>query len=104
MILQKNLGIRIKELRKKKNYTQEQFAEKIDISARSLRKIEMGECFPSTATLEKIVQTLEIEIVDIFNFEHVITKENMRKRIIEIINKNPDKIAEIYRVTKAIVS
>ena len=103
MKLQVKFGARIKELRKYKGYTQEQFAEMIDISARSLRKIEMGECFPSTSTLEKLVKVLDIDIVDAFTFEHLSSEKDLRESIITMIDNNPTKIKEIYKIVKAIV-
>ena len=41
------LGRRIKELREKRGYTQQQLAEKIGIDQRNLSKIECGITFPS---------------------------------------------------------
>ena len=55
MGIQRNFGLRIKELRKRKAITQEQFAENLGIDVRSLRKIEAGKCFPSIRTLEAII-------------------------------------------------
>lgn len=100
---QTKFGARIKELRKRKNYTQEQFAELIDIGARSLRKIESGEGFPSPKSLEKIAQVLEVSHSELFNFEHLQSQEDLRVLIIEMIDSNPDKIADIYKVVKALV-
>lgn len=96
-------GARIKELRKRKNYTQEQFAELLDIGARSLRKIESGEGFPSPKSLEKIVQVLEISHSELFKFEHLQSQEELRTQIINMIDTHPDKIVDIYKVVKALI-
>lgn len=46
------LGERIKELRKKRQLSQEQLAEKIQIDAKNLSRIEVGRGYPSLDTLE----------------------------------------------------
>ena len=40
------LGLRIRELREKKNLTQVEFAEMIDITDKALSKIEVGRSYP----------------------------------------------------------
>lgn len=49
-------GIRIKELRKEKVWTQEYLAELIEIDTRNLIKIENGQTFPRSQTLDKFVE------------------------------------------------
>ena len=102
--LQTKFGARIKELRKNKHLTQEQLAEKINISARSLRKIEMGECFASITTIEQLQKKLNIPITELFNFEHHKEKSDLKSEIIELLNLNSDKIIDIYKIVKAITS
>lgn len=53
MNIKKQLGAKIKRLRQKRGFTQEQFAEKIDIAPRTLSGIETGENFLTADTLEK---------------------------------------------------
>lgn len=52
--------VRIKTLRKVKGYTQEELAEKIDISANYLAGIERGEANPTLASLQRLSTGLEI--------------------------------------------
>lgn len=66
--LKKAFGKRLKEIRKDRKYTQEQLAEKFDLSSRQLIRIENGQNFPSIETLEKIIKVLNIKIKDLFNF------------------------------------
>lgn len=63
------LGNNIKLLRKAKGITQEDLAGIIGIHSRQLSKIETGEHFPSCKTLEKICITLNVNPVDLFDFE-----------------------------------
>ena len=52
------LGKKVKRLRKMRGYTQEKFAEMIDITPRNLNRIESGENFVTAETLDKILTTL----------------------------------------------
>ncbi len=47
------------------NYTQEELSEMIDISTRSLQRIENGENNPSIKTFRKLIKTLNISDKDI---------------------------------------
>lgn len=51
--IQQRLGQIIKELIKIKGYSQEQFAEKIDIATNTLSNTETGNVFMAAPTLEK---------------------------------------------------
>lgn len=97
-------GAKIKEVRKKKRWTQEYLAELINIDARSLRKIELGESFPSINTLEKMLEIFEMQTVELFDFEYLKPKKDLRLELISIIDNNPEKISDIYKVAKALTS
>ncbi len=99
---QKKFGARVRELRKRKGLTQENLAELLNIGVRSLGKIETGNSFPSTETLEKLIVVLDISAPEIFDFEHLASNENLREMIISILDANPDKIPEVYKIVKAL--
>ena len=101
---QKKFGARVKELRKRCGLTQEKLAEKINIGVRSLGKIETGNSFPSCETLEKLIVALQTTNLEIFDFEHLQTEQNLKEHIFEMVNSNPDKVVEIYKIVKAIVT
>ena len=98
------LGKRIKELRQKRRYTQEKLAEMLDISQNALSYIEMGENFFTSETLEKLATALDVQPNEIFSFQHLDKKENLLNEIVQMLEKNPNKIQEIYKITKAITS
>ena len=54
-----------KEYREKNNYTQEELSEKIDISTRSLQRIENKKNNPSFKTFRKLINILNITDTDI---------------------------------------
>ncbi len=66
--LKKEFGKNLRLLRKTRNLTQEQLAEKLDLSHRQLTRIENGNSFVSAEVLEKLIFALDVDIKDLFNF------------------------------------
>lgn len=99
----KLLGKRIKEIRKKLGYTQEQLSELIDIETSSLSGIESGRFFPSLHVLDKMSSVIGIELVEFFKFTTVDIPENINEEIVKIIAQQ-DKTAKelIYKVLKSL--
>jgi uncharacterized Tic20 family protein len=58
---QPDLGLKVTELRQQKNLTQEQLAEKCEISPRTIQRIESGEADPRTYTLHCLSQALDFD-------------------------------------------
>lgn len=58
----------IKENRIKKNYTQEQLAEIINISPRQMQRIEKNENKTKLETLKKIIKVLQIPDEEIIEY------------------------------------
>ena len=54
-------GKRIKELRIKKGMTQEELAEKTEVSTRTIQRIENGEVDPRAYTLQMIAKALDVD-------------------------------------------
>jgi len=54
-------GKLIKELRIKKGMTQEELADRTEVSARTIQRIENGEVDPRAYTLQMIAKALEVE-------------------------------------------
>jgi transcriptional regulator with XRE-family HTH domain len=50
--------------------TQEQFAEKLDLSVDFLSLIERGRNAPSFETLDKIARRLRVSVADLFTFDN----------------------------------
>lgn len=102
MSIKKCIGKRIKEIRKNKHLSQEQLSEMLDISQNALSYIETGENFFSAETLEKLINCLEIEPYELFKFDHLQSQDNLLDEIIKMLEENPDKIQDIYKITKAL--
>ncbi len=82
----KKLGKRIQELRKTRRLTQSNLAELINVETVTISRIENGNRFPQKENLEKIASALNVEIKELFDFEHHKTKTELKKEIIELIN------------------
>lgn len=66
-VLRKNIGKRIKLARSKTDYTQEQLAEKLSLSARYISQLERGVSFGSATTIVNLCQALNINSDFLFN-------------------------------------
>lgn len=62
------LGRVIQKLRKQQNMTQEEFAEKLNISRTHIGHIEQGRKSPSLKLMERIAKELKVKVKDIFPF------------------------------------
>jgi transcriptional regulator with XRE-family HTH domain len=66
---EKEFGKRIKKLRLNKNLSQEMLANDADIPINQIGRIERAEISTSLKTIYKIAKALEVEVIDLFNFE-----------------------------------
>ena len=103
MNIKKNIGKRIKELRKKSKLSQEQLAEIINVAQNTLSEIENGNNFFTADTLEKIITSLEIEPEELFNFSHYKEQDELLQEINTMLTQNPDKITDVYKIVRALV-
>lgn len=55
----------IREKRQNKKYTQEEMAQKLDISLRQYARIDKGEDLPRRDVLKKIIEVLELSDAEI---------------------------------------
>lgn len=101
--IKKQLGAQIKRLRQSKGLSQEAFAERINISTRTLCGIEIGKNFLTSATLEKIIEVLEITPQELFMINHLKPREDLTNEIIQTVRKIKDreKIEIIYKIIKS---
>ena len=100
----KLIGARIKELRKRRGYSQDLLSEKIDIDPKHLSRIEVGKGYPSLQTLERIADALEVDMRDFFEFVPASTQKELKDDISKLLREaSPDQLKTIYRVIKSIV-
>jgi len=85
---QKKVGSFLKELRKEKGVTQEQFAEILGISGRTVSRWETGSNMPDISLLVEIAEFFEVSIPEIINGER--KSENMNQEIKEVAESLSD--------------
>jgi len=76
---QPDLGLKISELRQQKGLTQEQLAERCEVSPRTIQRIESGEVDPRAYTLQCLGEALEFD----FTGENA-AKENLWLAVLHI--------------------
>lgn len=102
-LLQKNLGLKIKKLRLANGYSQEVFAEKIDVAINTLSNIERGNAFMTSTTLEKIVEVLGVAYSELFDFPEEVDLEKLYKSILsrlKLFKNNSEKLKILDFITK----
>lgn len=63
------LGKRIAELRKKKDWTQLEFAEKLKIQRTALTRIEVGKVNSTINMLRKIAKALDVKMIELLDID-----------------------------------
>ena len=106
---QNKSGKFIAKLRKEKNMTQEQLAEKMGVSINAVSKWERGLSFPDVSLYRKLCKELGINIEELINGEKDNSEEAKEKAIIstvkekEKIKKNSKKILIILSMLFVII-
>ncbi len=95
----RKLGLRIKELREKQGLTQLKLAEILDMEASNLSKIERGIQIPKEESLENISNALKVDVKELFNYTHIINKQELISKITALLeNTNEETLQRYYRI------
>ena len=86
MMTQENIGKFIAEKRKEKNMTQEQFAEKLGVTNRSVSRWENGKTMPDYSMFPMICETLSVSISELLEGKKVQKDTDLTDQIQLIIN------------------
>ena len=100
--MKKLFGKRLRELRIQKKFTQEKLAELIGIKPENYCRIENGLSFPKPENIEKISKILNIEISDLFQFEHLKYSAQLIETIVNALQKDADTAIITYKFLKSI--
>lgn len=68
---QQNIGKFIAKKRKEQNLTQEQLAEKLNVSNKTISKWENGKCMPDYSIIEDLCKELNISIPELMDGEEL---------------------------------
>lgn len=97
------LGMRMREIRKSRQLSQEQVSEKVGISPKHLSRVEMGKGFPSLDTLEKIAVVLNVELQKFFDFDvykdNLVTTDSIAQKI-ETLDIQKKRL--LYKILRSI--
>jgi transcriptional regulator with XRE-family HTH domain len=98
------IGARIKQIRNRKGLTQDQLAEKMEISPKYLSSIERGRENPTLDTLIKLSDSLDVKISDIFSIIEI-EDPAKRKFLVNSLMKeaSDDQLRLAYKVLSAII-
>ncbi|HIU86158.1 TPA: helix-turn-helix transcriptional regulator [Candidatus Spyradomonas excrementavium] len=95
----KDLGKRIKELRKSKGFTQERLSEIVGVDPKHLSRIECGKNVPSIDLITRISSVLGIELQMFFQTSHLKSKDSLIKEINKILdNETEEKVRLYYKI------
>mgnify|MGYP002529876742 FL=1 len=92
------IGIFLKELRKEKKLTQEQLAEKLNVSGRTVSRWETGSNMPDIGMLVEMADFFDVSIPEIVSGER--KSENMNEEVKETVLKLSDYTETINQKIK----
>ncbi|MDD2309674.1 MAG: helix-turn-helix transcriptional regulator [Desulfuromonadaceae bacterium] len=97
------LGARIKELRKRVGLSQDLLAEKVGIESKYLSRIEVGKRQPSLDLLERIADSLQVEMKELFDFAHHNNESTSLKGIeIALAGASNEEMRLVFKLIKAV--
>lgn len=95
---QEKIGKFIVECRKEKNLTQEQLAEKLGLSSKSISRWENGRTIPDYTIIEELTEIFDISVNEFFYGEKIskdeiesISEENLRRMFRDMYGKSLKK-------------
>ena len=99
------LGKKIQEIRKSKNFTQENMAELLGIETSSLSNIERGKYYPTAENLAKIADILDVEPFKLYIFNHNKSIQELKSDINEMLEKaDENELRMVYKVLNSILN
>ena len=102
---QQKIGKFIAELRKEKNMTQEQLAEKLGVSNKSISRWENGTTMPDYSILKDVCGELDININELISGERIEIDNYITKAEENFVNlkKKVDRVLKILSICRNIV-
>ena len=101
MKYQELINTSIKNLRKSNNLTQQEFAEKIDISIQGLSNIERNRYQPTADTIDKICKAFKITPAELLLGQN--DNEIINNITLLLTNCPKNKLKKIYEVIKILI-
>lgn len=95
--IKNSLGKRIKEIRKRKGFTQEKLAELAGIETPSLSNIENGKNYPNHETLGKLANALNVKPYELFIFEYYLPPDILIREMNESMRNDEALTRKMYQ-------
>ena len=95
------IGQRIREMRKRKNLTQETLSETLDVSPEYISRIENAKARPNLEILSRISSVLEIPLEKLICGVVIASPEYINYQVSELLADIPEKkIAALVKILK----
>ena len=102
MINKSSIGKIIQKLRKDKNLTQEELAEKIGIGTSNISYIENGKFAPSIENFAKIAEVLGVEPSELYKFSHHKTLDEIKQEFFQAMEADEHLLKLMYKIYLAL--
>ena len=100
---QTKIGSFLKELRKEKNLSQEELAERFNVSSRSISRWENGNTMPDISIIIELADFYDVDIRELLNGER--KSENMKEELKETLTMVADYTnAEKDKLSKQLIT
>jgi len=98
-------GKRLRSLRRAKDMTQEQVAERAGLSLQSVGEIERGRGNPTLVNVERLAAALDVELTALFDLGDIgLTKEQARKELLELLDgASEEQVRAILTVARVLI-
>jgi transcriptional regulator with XRE-family HTH domain len=104
MDIQKLIGARIKHIRMKKGFTQDELSEEINISSKYLSSIERGKENPTLNTIIKLSEALGVDVDELFHHIEIEDPSKRKTLLMSLLDKaDDDQLKLAYRILVAII-
>ncbi|MCB6415852.1 helix-turn-helix domain-containing protein [Dorea acetigenes] len=98
----KSMGQKIKRARERKGYTQEELAERVNLSVQHISVIERGIKAPRLETFLNIANELDVDadylLADLLNVSEQLTSNELYDMMAEVSKKEKRRILEVVKV------
>ena len=101
----KVFGKRVRTLRRAKDMTQEQLAERAGLSLQSVGEIERGRGNPTLVNIERLSAALDENLTALFDLGDVgLTKEQAQKELLELLaGANEEQVRAILTMARVLI-
>ena len=99
-----DLGSKITELRKSKDWSQNELAKQLDVSREIVGRYERNDAVPSIEIAKRIAQTFEVSLDYLVGITKQEINNQTLKRLYEIDNLSPENKSLVYTFLDAFIT